>query len=105
MALTVFALGAPLGAWVGYNVAGAIADHYGWRAVFFALGLPGALAGIAVWLTVREPKRGCLDSGEDGEAPSVLATMRVLWQQRPPLHVVMGSAGCGPWGLGALVWA
>ncbi|HET7756380.1 MAG TPA: MFS transporter, partial [Steroidobacteraceae bacterium] len=55
MALTVFALGAPIGAWVGYNVAGAIADHYGWRAVFYALGIPGILAGIGVWLTVREP--------------------------------------------------
>jgi len=54
MALTVFSLGAPIGAWVGYNVAGAIADHYGWRAVFLALGIPGVLAGLAVWLTVRE---------------------------------------------------
>src|SRR5215469_7122631 len=35
MALTVFSLGAPIGAWVGYNVAGVIADRYGWRAVFF----------------------------------------------------------------------
>src|SRR5580704_8667673 len=61
MALTVFALGAPIGAWLGYNVAGTIADHYGWRAVFFALGLPGVLAGLAVWFTVREPRRGCLD--------------------------------------------
>src|SRR3989440_12498847 len=57
MALTVFSLGAPIGAWVGYNVAGAIADHYGWRAVFFALGVPGVLAGVAVWLTVRSEER------------------------------------------------
>src|SRR5262249_41715720 len=28
MALTVFSLGAPIGAWLGYNVAGAIADQY-----------------------------------------------------------------------------
>ena len=48
MALTVFSLGAPIGAWVGYNIAGAIADHYGWRAVFYALGIPGVLAGVAV---------------------------------------------------------
>jgi MFS family permease len=82
MALTVFSLGAPIGAWVGYNVAGAVADHYGWRAVFFALGVPGVLAGLAVWLTVREPRRGCLDSGDDGEAPTIVETMRFWWQQR-----------------------
>jgi MFS family permease len=104
MALTVFALGAPIGAWVGYNVAGAIADHYGWRAVFFALGIPGVLAGIAVWLTVREPRRGCLDSGDDGEAPSVADTMRFLWQQRSAVHVMVGTAVCALWGWGLMFW-
>lgn len=104
MALTVFALGAPIGAWVGYNVAGAIADRYGWRAVFFALGLPGVLAGMAVWLTVREPKRGCLDSGEEGEAPSVAATLRFMWQQRSAVHVMIGSAVCALWGWGLMYW-
>jgi MFS family permease len=104
MALTVFSLGAPIGAWLGYNVAGAIADHYGWRAVFFALGIPGVLAGIAVWLTVREPKRGCLDSGDDGEAPSFLETMRFLWQQRSAVHVMIGSAVCALWGWGLMYW-
>ena len=104
MALTVFALGAPIGAWLGYNVAGAIADHYGWRAVFFALGVPGVLAGIAVGVTVREPRRGCLDSGDHGEAPSVVDTMRFLWQQRSAVHVMMGSAVCALWGWGLMFW-
>jgi len=46
MALTVFALGAPIGAWVGYNVAGAIADHYGVaRRVLCGSGSRGVLAG------------------------------------------------------------
>jgi predicted MFS family arabinose efflux permease len=104
MALTVFALGAPIGAWLGYNVAGAVADHYGWRSAFCALGLPGVLAGIGVWLTVREPKRGCLDSGKDGMAPSVAATMRFLWQQRSAVHTMMGTAVCALWGWGLMFW-
>jgi MFS family permease len=104
MALTVFSLGAPIGAWVGYNVAGIIADRYGWRAVFFALGVPGVLAGIAVWVTVREPKRGCLDSGDDGAAPSIRATMRFMWEQRAAVHVIMGTALCALWGWGLMFW-
>ena len=104
MALTVFALGAPIGAWVGYNVAGAIADHYGWRMVFYALGIPGVLAGAAVWLTVREPQRGCLDSGDDGAAPSIAATLRFLWEQRSAVHVMMGTAVCALWGWGLMFW-
>jgi len=104
MALTVFSLGAPIGAYLAYNVAGAIADRYGWRTVFYALGIPGVLAGIAVWLTVREPKRGCLDSGEDGQTPTVAETLRFLWQQRSAVHVMMGTAVCALWGWGLMFW-
>ena len=104
MALTVFSLGAPIGAWLGYNVAGAIADQYGWRAVFYALGIPGVLAGAAVWLTVREPARGCLDAGKDALAPSVKATLRFMWQQRAGVHTMIGTAVCALWGWGLMFW-
>jgi MFS family permease len=104
MALTVFSLGAPIGAYLGYNVAGGIADRYGWRMVFYALGIPGVLAGIAVWLTVREPKRGCLDSGDGDRTPTVGETLRFLWQQRSALHVMMGTAVCALWGWGLMFW-
>jgi predicted MFS family arabinose efflux permease len=104
MALTVFALGAPIGAWVGYNVAGAIADHYGWRAVFYALGIPGVLAGVAVYLTVREPKRGCLDAGDDADAPTIRETLRFWWSQRSAVHLMIGTAVCALWGWGLMFW-
>jgi len=104
MALTVFSLGAPIGAWLGYNVAGAIADDYGWRAVFYALGIPGVLAGAAVWITVREPARGCLDAGKEALAPSVEATMRFMWEQRAAVHTMMGTAVCALWGWGLMFW-
>jgi predicted MFS family arabinose efflux permease len=104
MALTVFSLGAPIGAWLGYNVAGAIADQYGWRSVFYALGIPGVLVGAAVWLTVREPARGCLDAGKDALAPSVKATMRFMWQQRSGVHTMLGTAVCALWGWGLMFW-
>ncbi len=77
MALTVFSLGAPIGAWIGAQVAGTINDLYGWRAVFFALGVPGVLVGVAIYLTVREPKRGCLDAGTQDLAPSVRETLKL----------------------------
>ena len=46
MALSILALGAPIGAWLGADLAGAVAQAYGWRAAFFALGAPGVLLGI-----------------------------------------------------------
>ena len=55
MAMAVLALGAPIGAWLGANMAGAVAHAFTWRAAFIALGVPGLLVGVIVYLTVREP--------------------------------------------------
>ena len=55
MALTIFSLGAPIGAWVGADLAGRIAAAHGWRAVFLALGIPGVVFGAFVYFTIREP--------------------------------------------------
>ena len=104
MALTIFSLGAPIGAWVGYNVAGALADDHGWRYVFYALGIPGVFAGLLVWLTVREPKRGCLDCEGDESNPKVKDTLRFMWTQRSAVHVMMGTAVCALWGWGLMFW-
>lgn len=103
MALGVFALGAPLGAWLGANVAGAIADAFGWRAAFLALGIPGVLMGALIYLTIREPRRGQMEATADVEAPPLLESLRFLWRQKAAFHVVMASGVCALWGWG-LIW-
>lgn len=103
MALTVFALGAPIGAFVGYQLAGHVADAFGWRAVFLALGVPGILFGGLVFWTVREPRRGRLDAAEQ-DKPSLLETCRFLWSQRAACHVMMGTAVTALWGWGLIWW-
>jgi MFS family permease len=104
MALTVFSLGAPIGAWIGAQVAGTINDLYGWRAVFFALGVPGVIVGAAIYFTVREPARGCLDAGIQDLAPSVRETLKFWWSQRAAVHLMIGSAVCALWGWGLMYW-
>ncbi|HSY07673.1 MAG TPA: MFS transporter [Steroidobacteraceae bacterium] len=104
MALTVFSLGAPIGAWVGADLAGRIADAYGWRAVFLALGVPGIIFGAMVYLTVREPRRGQLDAAGCGAKASLLQTMRFLFQQRSAMHLILASALTALWGWGLTWW-
>ena len=104
MALTVFSLGAPIGAWIGAQAAGTINDLYGWRAVFFALGVPGVVVGAAIYFTVREPARGCLDAGTQDLAPSVRETLKFWWSQRAAVHLMIGSAVCALWGWGLMYW-
>jgi MFS family permease len=104
MALTIFALGASIGAWVGADVAGQLADAYGWRTVFLLLGIPGVVFGLLIVLTVREPKRGQLDRNKSEVSPSFGATFKYLLQQRSAVHVMLGSALTALWGWGLIWW-
>lgn len=103
MALTIFCLGAPIGAWLGADIAGAAAHAYGWRAAFLVLGLPGVILALVVLTTVREPKRGCLDRISPEDAPSLGETLRFIAGQRAALHVFMANGVTTLWGWG-LMW-
>jgi MFS family permease len=100
MALSVLALGAPIGAWMGADLAGGVAGQFGWRAAFFALGAPGLLLGVLTFLTVREPRRGRLDAVSGEGRPSLFESLQFLWRQRAAFHVIMASGVCSLWGWG-----
>jgi MFS family permease len=102
MALGVFALGAPIGAWLAADVAGAVAHAYGWRAAFLALGIPGVVVGTIIYLTIREPARGRLDAVPDTEAPPIVESLKFLLRQKAAFHVVMASGVCALWGWGLM---
>jgi predicted MFS family arabinose efflux permease len=105
MALTVFALGASLGAWLGTYVAGEAAQRGGWRTAFLVLGIPGVLVALIVWLTVREPRRGQLDVRADAAGRStLLATLRFLARQRSAIHLLVGGAVATFWSWGLMWW-
>jgi predicted MFS family arabinose efflux permease len=103
MALTIFALGAPIGAWLGADMAGAVAHAYTWRAAFLVLGIPGILLAAIIMLTIKEPERGCLDAVSNDDTPSLADTLRFLWSQKSAVHVLMGSGVSALWGWG-LMW-
>ena len=102
MAMAVLALGAPIGAYLGYNMAGEVANMFGWRSAFLALGIPGLVIGIVVYLTIREPVRGRLDGIVDEQKPSLLETFKFLWVQKAAFHVVIGGGLCALWGWGLM---
>ena len=105
MALTIFALGACLGAWLGSSVAGAVAERSGWRAAFLVLGMPGVAVAFLVWLTVREPRRGQLDDTNiSGKPGSLVATLRFVAQQRSAVHLILGGSVATFWSWGLMWW-
>jgi MFS family permease len=104
MALGVFALGAPVGAWLGADIAGAVAHLYGWRAAFLALGIPGVVMGTIVYLTIREPERGRMDACNEDSKPSLLESAAFLWRQKAAFHMIMATGVCSLWGWGLIWW-
>jgi len=114
LALTIYALGACIGAWLGSSVAGAAADAGGWRLAFLVLGVPGVAAALIVWLTVREPRRGQLDSEPHRPKPEpfspwaivqqLIDTLRVMAAQRASIHLVIGGSVATFWSWGLIWW-
>lgn len=62
-ALAIYALGYPVGAFAGSIVGGIVLDHWGWRAAFYVVGLPGIAVALLTWRLVKEPQRGRFDAG------------------------------------------
>jgi len=105
MAMTIFALGACIGAWLGSSVAGAAAERSGWRAAFLVLGLPGLVVALVVWLTVREPTRGGLDAPSIRPARSTLAaSLRFIGSQRSAVHLLAAGSVVTLWSWGLMWW-
>jgi MFS family permease len=57
LALAIFGIAAPLSYILFFPLGGWITQHYGWRAMFVALGLPGCLLALVLVATMREPAR------------------------------------------------
>jgi predicted MFS family arabinose efflux permease len=88
-AISVFVLGLPLGVLLGSFVGGQIAQHFGWRIAFIAVGLPGILVALLMKLTIKEPERGAADGKEklSQETPSLVAVLKHLWSRPSARHI------------------
>ncbi len=93
-AIALHSLGLPIGATIGIAFGGGIAAHYGWRTAFVAVGAPGFLAALALWLVVREPQRGGTDPGASDmlEGASLLASLRTFQRSRTLLLLLVAAA-------------
>jgi MFS family permease len=84
-ALSVYALGVPLGAMLGSFFGGWGNQLFGWRATFLLVGLPGIAVALLVRFTVREPVRGCSDARVSADAsavaPGFLTSLKFLWSR------------------------
>ena len=84
---SIFFAAIPVGSAAGY-IAGGLLDHwFGWRAAFFAAGVPGLLLAFLAWRLPDPPRRQA-----DRPALSAARSYAMLWKNRPYRAAVAGYA-------------
>jgi len=113
-ALAVYALGVYFGGMLGFLIGAPMAEVWGWRPVFYLVGLPGLLIAALIWLTVREPVRGLADGAAAAERHpqsfdeakrAMLAGFKFIWTSKACRHVVIGLTLTSFVGYGGVMWA
>lgn len=93
-ALGIFNLGPAIGAALGVAFGAAIAERFGWRIPFIAVGSIGIVTALAFWLLVREPERGATDltrAIEDKERAPFWPTVRIFLSNPVLMLAALGS--------------
>jgi len=79
-AQSIYSTGVYLGQFLGFVIAGYVASHYGWRAAFYVVGIPGLILAVVLKTTLREPPRGLSEPAGyvPTEPPKALSVLKKL---------------------------
>jgi MFS family permease len=102
-ALSIYALGIPIGGAIGLVGGGWLLANFDWRTALVVVGLPGLGLALLVRLTLREPTRGWWEGGVRASAapPPLAEVARVLRARRSFVHMALAGALHAFYGYGA----
>ncbi|PQA87600.1 spinster family MFS transporter [Hyphococcus luteus] len=96
LALAIFGLASSIAFVVLFPLAGWIAEHHGWRAMFICAGVPGVLFALVFFLTVKEPERGATETAPTRKLPeNIAASLRYLFKTRSYVFILAGATFMG----------
>ena len=87
-ALSILGAGGNLGSFVGLYGGALVNESHGWRMAFIALGIPGIILAVLIWLTVPEPPRAKIPP----QQASIWQVIGLCLQSR---SITLASFGCG----------
>jgi predicted MFS family arabinose efflux permease len=92
-AIATYLSAIPIGTVAALAIGGVVADTYGWRAAFIALGAPGILIALLCRLTVKEPPRGGARAAgaEAAKAPGFKEALAELMSKKSFWHIALAT--------------
>lgn len=120
-AVSLYMLGVPLSAVLGYFLSGWLNELYGWRLMYILLGLPGLGLSVLAWVTLKEPRKESggystrftrvSDSAVEGQTGAsmpvrlgMLETWTLLWRNRTFRHLLYCFSVISFFNTGILQW-
>ena len=92
-AFSIYATGVTSGVFLSYLFGSWLGDTFGWRMVFYAVGLPGIGIALLVRFTLREPVRGQYEEKNAGEPlPPIREVLGLLWSRRSFRHLSLAAS-------------
>jgi MFS family permease len=104
-AMGLVSMGGSVGIVISLVAGGWIAQNWGWRYAFLAMGIPGVFLAVLIQLTLREPPRGRFDSPVRSSEPvSLRETFEFLSRVPAFLHISLAGSLYSLAGYGAAIW-
>jgi predicted MFS family arabinose efflux permease len=96
VALSIYAIGSPIGVMLGMGLGAVVAESYGWRTAFLVAGAPGLLLAVIALFSLKEPRRALRSAGalaaRAAEHVPMRAVLRVLARKPTFWFFALGSA-------------
>ncbi len=104
-ALAIYSMGINFGVLLGFVIGGVLNDIYGWRMVFFIIGVPGILMALVVRFSIREPRRGMSDKKVSNQTiPPIKDVFEIMRTRKSFRHMSVAAGlhafvgyGVGAW--------
>jgi predicted MFS family arabinose efflux permease len=105
-ALSIYAMGVYVGVAFAFIGGGWLGEQFGWRTVFYVVGLAGLPLAVLVWTTVRELPRGFSDRVAVAPAAQIPfgAAARQLARNRSFVLIVLATSLQSLSGYGIMTW-
>ncbi|CAD5251176.1 MULTISPECIES: MFS transporter [unclassified Imperialibacter] len=102
-ALSIYSSGIYIGMFLGFAIGGVLAKSFGWRVVFYSIGIPGILLAVFLYFFIKEPIKGQFDTaGAKNEASTLPEVLKVLFSSKAFILTSLGTGFLvfGQYGMG-----